>query len=98
MSHRVRILEFESSPYRMGILHKFPGQESVAQHTITNNTPDQGELMYPVEYLNSINCLGLPLAETALKIGCLVMLDLRHGVCNGSRGILTRMRNRVLEV
>ena len=37
-----------------------------------------------------------------LKIGCPVMilhnLDAAHGVCNGSRGILTRCRNRVLKV
>jgi hypothetical protein len=85
------------------ILHKFPGQQRVfhSADSVPNSTPDQGELMYPVEYLNSINCSGLPLAQVALKIGCPIMvlrnLDPGHGVCNGSRGILTRMRNRVLE-
>ena len=59
-------------------------------------------LNYPVEYLNEINCSGLPLAKLELKVGCPVMilrnLDAAHGVCNGSRGILTQCRNRVLEV
>ena len=45
---------------------------------------------------------GLPLAKLELKIGCPVMilrnLDAAHGVCNGSRGILTHWANRVLEV
>src|ERR1700748_1495629 len=57
---------------------------------------------YPIEYLNKINCSGLPLAKLELKVGCPVMilrnLDPIHGVCNESRGILTRYRNRVLEV
>ena len=62
----------------------------------------EGILMYPVEYLNSINCSGLPLAKLALKVGCPIMV-LRNinpgdGVCNGSRGILTRATPRVLEV
>jgi ATP-dependent exoDNAse (exonuclease V) alpha subunit len=59
-------------------------------------------LNYPVEYLNEVNCGSLPLAKLELKIGCPVMvlknLDAANGVCNGSRGILTRYGNRVLEV
>ena len=86
------------------ILAKFPGQQRVynSADSIPNTHPDQGELMYPVEYLNAVNCLDLPLAHLALKVGCPIMilcnLDPGHGVCNGSRGIITRMRNRVLEV
>jgi hypothetical protein len=84
------------------ILHKFPGQEQVfhSADSIANN--ENGELLYPPEYLNSINCSGLPLAHLALKVGAPVMilrnLNIAGGVCNGSRGILTRIRNRVLEI
>lgn len=88
------------------VLQDFPGQERLfySVDEIPNNTPDEeaGQIMYPVEYLNSINCSGLPLSHLTLKIGCPVMilrnLNPAHGVCNGTRGILTRMRNRVLEV
>ncbi len=63
---------------------------------------DDAMLNYPVEYLNQINCSSLPLAKLELKIGCPVMilknLDPSHGICNGSRGILTRLSNRVLEI
>jgi len=63
---------------------------------------DDPLLNYPVEYLNEINSGTLPLAKLELKIGCPVMilknLDAANGVCNGSRGILTRFSNRVLEV
>jgi hypothetical protein len=63
---------------------------------------DDPLLNYPVEYLNEVNCGTLPLAKLELKMGCPVMvlknLDAANGVCNGSRGILTRYSNRVLEV
>ena len=59
-------------------------------------------LNYPVEYLNKINCGSLPLAKLKLKIGCPMMvlknLNAANEVCNGSRGVLTRYNNRVLEV
>jgi len=55
-----------------------------------------------MEYLNEFNSGTLPLAKLELKIGCPVMvlknLDAANEVCNGSRGILTRYSNRVLEV
>ena len=63
---------------------------------------DDPLLNYPVEYLNNINSRSLPLAKLELKIGRPIMvlknLDAANGVCNGSREILTRYSNRVLEV
>ena len=58
--------------------------------------------MYPAEYLNSINCSGLPLAKLRLKVGCPVMV-LRNlfpaeGVCNGTRGVVTKMSTCVIEI
>ena len=62
----------------------------------------EGILIYPVEYLNSINCSGLPLAKLALKVGCPIMvlrnINPGEGVCNGSHGILTHATSRVREV
>jgi hypothetical protein len=88
------------------ILNRFPGEVKVFQSadSIEDNEGhgEDGILMYPVEYLNSINCSGLPLAKLALKIGCPIMvlrnINPGEGVCNGSRGILTRATSRVLEV
>ena len=81
-----------------GVMKEFFSADSVK----ANNEDGQGDLMYPVEYLNSINCSGLPLHKLQLKVGCPVMilrnLNPGEGVCNGSRGIVTRMSNRVLEV
>jgi hypothetical protein len=70
------------------VLQKFPGQERVfhSADSIANDGMD--ELLYPTEYLNSLNCSGLPLAHLALKVGCPVMvlrnLNLEGGVCNGT--------------
>jgi ATP-dependent exoDNAse (exonuclease V) alpha subunit len=88
-------------------LERFPGATHVftsadfipISEQIGENDP---MLNYPVECLNDINGSSLPLAKLELKVGCPVMilknLDPSHGVCNGSRGILTRCRNRVLEI
>ena len=89
------------------VLRRFPGDAQVFSSADSIPTSEQsGEddpmLNYSVEYLNSINCSGLPLARLELKLGCPIMvlrnLDAAHGICNGSRGIITRMRSRVLEV
>ena len=83
------------------MLNSFPGQEQTffSEDSVTNDRPDEGELMYPAD---SINCSGLPLAKLHLNIGCPVMV-LRNlfpaeGVCNGTRGIVTRMSTRVIEI
>ena len=87
------------------MLSEFPGEMKdflSADSIKENNVDDQGDLLYPVEYLNSINCSGLPLHKLQLKVGCPIMilrnLNPGEGVCNGSRGVVTRMSNRVLEV
>jgi hypothetical protein len=80
-----------------GIEKNFYGADSV----ITERGVD-GDLQYPVEYLNTINVSGLPLAKLKLKIGAPIMIlrniDPSQGLCNGTRAILTQASERVLEV
>ena len=89
------------------LLRQIPGQSQIFYSAdCIPRTEQTGEddpmLNYPPEYLNEINCSGLPLSKLELKVGCPIMvlqnLDIANGVCNGSRGILTRYSNRVLEV
>ena len=58
--------------------------------------------MYPVEYLNGINCSGLPLSNLRLKIGSPVVvlrnLNPAERVCNRTQGIVMQMSNRVIEI
>ena len=60
----------------------------------------QGQL-YPIEFLNSLNASGLPLSKLILKAGYPLMLlhnlDASKGLCNGSRLILTDIRQHVLK-
>jgi hypothetical protein len=89
------------------VLLRFPGESHIFHSADSIPTSEQSGgddpmLDYPVEYLNEINCSGLPLAKLELKCGCPIMIlrniNPRNGICNGSRGILTRISSRILEV
>ena len=59
------------------------------------------ELLYPLEYLNSINLPGIPPHRLEVKIGVPVMLlrnlNLTGGLCNGTRMIVKQLLSRVIE-
>jgi len=80
------------------VLEKFPGDEFTLIG-IDKAKADQQE--YPIEYLNSLNVSGLPLAHLHVKLGCPLMLlrnmDPSHGLCNGTRLILLEVRTCVLK-
>ena len=54
----------------------------------------------PVEFLNSLNASGHPLAHLTLKPGCPLMLfhnlDPANGLCNGTHMMLLEVRTMVL--
>jgi hypothetical protein len=59
------------------------------------------EMLYPTEFLNSLNHSGIPNHQLKLKVGLPVML-LRNinqsaGLCNGTRMTITRLGNKVIE-
>lgn len=60
-----------------------------------------GENEYPIEFLNTLDVAGLPLAQLALKLGCPLMLlrniDTTNGLCNRTRMILMAIKPRVLQ-
>ncbi|XP_057779230.1 uncharacterized protein LOC130997807 [Salvia miltiorrhiza] len=53
------------------------------------------------EFLNSIKCSGVPNHELFLKVGTPIMLlrniDHANGLCNGTRLVVTKLGNHVLE-
>jgi hypothetical protein len=86
------------------ILESFPGEETVyqsADHAVREEGADAHDLEFPTEYLNSIKASGLPLSRLVLKIGVPIIilrnLDAQHGVCNGSRAVVTKLCSRVIE-
>ena len=54
---------------------------------------DDSAANYPVEFLNSLGLSGLPLHDTKLRVGAIVMLlrnlDPHSSLCNGTRLIIT---------
>ncbi|CAN7050018.1 unnamed protein product [Brassica rapa subsp. trilocularis] len=57
---------------------------------------------YPPEYLNSLEFPGLPNHRLCLKVGAPVMmlrnLNQDHGLCNGTRMIVSKLGERIVEV
>ena len=72
----------------------FPGKKIVltsADSVVTEGGAD-GNIQYPVEFLNTVNRSGMPLSKLELKIGAPVMIlrniDPSHGLCYGAHADL----------
>ena len=56
---------------------------------------------FPTEFINSLTPSGMPPHRLILKVGAIIMLlrnlDVSEGLCNGTRLIVTRMHDHVIE-
>ncbi|GJZ33594.1 DNA helicase [Tanacetum coccineum] len=68
----------------------------------TGNDGAETEMLYPVEYLNTLKLPGFPPHHLELKVGTPVMLlrnmNLAGGLCNGTRMIVTQLMTKLIEV
>ena len=87
------------------ILRLFPGDVRAfpsADTQVIERGAEHSANVVPVEFLNSLNASGLPIANLELKQGCPIILlrnlDNKRGLCNGTRATVTHMSNRVLQV
>ena len=96
MSHGSIQVGSQSPHYYM--VPRFPGEQSI--HMSVDKVNTDTTHTYPVEFLNSLNASGLPLAHLALKPGCPLMLlrnlDPANGLCNGIHMVLLEVRTMVL--
>ena len=65
-----------------------------------DNYDGNSHIDFPVEYLNTLTPTGLPLHTLTLKQGAVVMLlrnlNLKAGLCNGTRMLILEMKPHVL--
>jgi hypothetical protein len=88
------------------VLGSLPGQRVTfaSADSVARNEDGENDAAhyYPAEYLRSLQPAGLPAGEIHLKEGCplLLLRNLapRQGLCNGTRMVLRRACERVLEV
>ncbi|KAF7812812.1 ATP-dependent DNA helicase PIF1 [Senna tora] len=87
--------------YMLGLL---PGEERIflSSDSISNQDPNPKlAYVYTTEFLNTISGSGLPYHELKLKVGAPIMLlrniDRSLELCNGTRLIVSRMCDHVIE-
>ena len=80
-----------------------PKREYLSADSISKclDTYNDANILYPVEYLNTLNANNFPTHKLLLKIGVPIML-LRNlnqslGLCNGTRLIITNLGDNVIE-
>ncbi|GKA39701.1 DNA helicase [Tanacetum coccineum] len=65
------------------------------------NDGGETELLYPPEYLNSLNFAGFPPHRLEVKVGSPIILlrnlNISGGLCNGTRLIVTQLLSKVIE-
>ena len=92
------LVSYKFCPSAQLYLLRFPGEESI--HKSVDKVNSDNSYIYPVEFLNSLNTSGLPLACIALKPGCPPMLlhnlDPNNDLCNGTCMVLLEVRKMVL--
>ena len=82
------------------ILSKLSGQMKTYKSIDTDDSGEE-QTNFPTEFLNSLTPSGFPPHELKLKTGAVVMilrnLNIHDGLCNGTRMIITEMKDHVLK-
>ncbi len=82
------------------ILDRFPGNDRTyySSDAVGDDENQRGE--FTTEYLNSLECSGLPLHKLRLKVGCpaIIMRNInpKIGACNGTRVKITELRDHII--
>lgn len=87
------------------VLDKVPGDLKIYKSCDSickgGSTSAGDELLYPPEYLNSLKFSGMPNHEIQVKVGVPIMLlrnlNPKKGLCNGTRLIITRCYQFLIE-
>ena len=78
-----------------------PGEEKLYYSADAVSAGDHNGLYVTTEFLNDITLSGLPPHVLRVKIGAVMMLlrnlNPKHGLCNGTRIVVTKLGSRVIE-
>ena len=84
------------------ILEKLTGEPRIYLSCDIASCDDPTEAAnYPLEFLNSTTPSGMPQHRLCLKPGCIIMLlrnlDIRNGICNGTRVIVRHLHEHSID-
>ncbi|XP_065680348.1 uncharacterized protein LOC136094412 [Hydra vulgaris] len=84
------------------VLHRLPGDVKTYLSSDSIDTDDLNEINnFPVEFLNSLTPSCMPVHCLKLKIGAVIMLlrnlDLKGGLCNGTRLMVRALHNNYID-
>ncbi|XP_065640419.1 uncharacterized protein LOC136073017 [Hydra vulgaris] len=84
------------------VLHCLPGDVKAYLSSDSIDTDDLNEINnFPVEFLNSLTPSGMPVHCLKLKVGAVIMLlrnlDLKGGLCNGTRLMVRALHNNYID-
>ena len=84
------------------VLERLPGDVKIYLSADTIETDDLNEINnFPVKFLNSLTPSGMPVHCLKLKIGAGIMLlrnlDLKAGLCNGTRLMVRSLQNNYID-
>jgi hypothetical protein len=84
------------------ILDRLSGEVRIYESVDEALCENEEEIVnYPTEFLNSLTPSGMPPNKLLLKKGAIVMLlrnlDVKQGLCNGTRLVIRRMQDHVLD-
>jgi ATP-dependent exoDNAse (exonuclease V) alpha subunit len=81
------------------VLSNLPGNTAIS--TLVDRPDDDARNSLPPESLNKLDFPGFPKHQIELKIGAPIMLlrnlNIRQGLCNGTRLVILRLNDRAIE-
>lgn len=81
-----------------GDLHELYSADSICP---TTNNLEEMQIMYPIEFLNTLRFSGIPNHKLELKVGVPIILlrnlNMQRGMCNGTRLIVTKIERVLIE-
>ena len=92
---------FDVNKMNEDILQTLPGEGRLCLSADAVMHGDDQGLYVTTEFLNKIDLSGLPPHHLRIKIGCVMMLlrnlNPKHGLCNGTRLIVTHTTSRLIK-